>query len=200
MNVGQLIEDLVQAFVAFVSGAVTFASNFLTTLLSFNLSEIGNLLETLWAQVVDFSADFLGFVVVAAGVAAFAFYFGRNRIVPLVAALYASIPLFLLSPFDLTPYGGVIVQVAFWVLLVLLGMVAFSTLASFMASVSTGFVNVVVLSVATAGLVLAIAINVIPIQTFYTFSPATLALFDTPQGVYFWLIAPLAALFVFGRG
>ena len=200
MNIGQLIEDLVQWFVDFATDIVAFLGTLVSTILTFDLSQIGALLQTIWNNILQFSAEFLAFVVVSAGVAAFAFYFGRNRILPFIAALYASIPLYVSSPFDLSPYGGAIVEIAFWILLVFLAYVAFSSLGSFIASVSVGFLNVVILSVTTAGLILAIAISVVPIQTFYTFTPATLALFNTPQGFFFWLVAPLAALFVFTRG
>lgn len=167
---------------------------------TFNPEDVGTTLQFLTDTLVSFSTDFFAFLVVAAVVAAFAFYFGRSRIVPLVAALYASIPLFIFFPFDTTPYGGVIVTLALWLGFVLLSMVAFSGLAAFVASGSIGLIKLVVLSGATAGLVLALAVNVLPVEEIYTFSAPTLALFNTPEAFFFWLAAPLVGIFLFGRG
>ena len=149
---------------------------------------------------VAVATGFFAFLVVAAVVAAFAFYFGRDRIVPLVASLYASIPLFIFFPYDTTPYGGVIVTLALWLGFVLIGMIVFSGLAAFVASGSIGFIKLIVLSAATAGLVLALAVNVLPAQEIYTFSIPTLALFNTPEMFFLWLSAPLVGIFFFGRG
>lgn len=166
----------------------------------FQPSDVGTTIETLTTVLVHFAGDFVAFLIVAAVVAAFAFYFGRDRIVPLVAALYASIPLFLFFPYDTAPYGGVLVVLSLWLGFVLLALVAFSGLAAFVASGSIGFIKVVILSAATAGLILALAIHVLPVEELYTFSAPTRALFDSAEAFFFWLVAPLAGIFLFGRG
>ena len=166
----------------------------------FQPEDVGNTLQIITDTLVHLSTDFFAFLVVGAVVAAFAFYFGRSRIVPLVAALYASIPLFMFFPYDTTPYGGVLVTLALWLAFVLLSMIAFSGLSAFIASGSIGLIKLIILSAATAGLVLAIAINILPVQEVYTFSAPTLALFNTPEMFFLWLVAPLAGIFVFGRG
>lgn len=167
---------------------------------NFQPSDVGITLDLVIQTLTAFATDFFAFLVVAAAVAAFAFYFGRNRIVPLVAALYASVPLFIFFPFDTTPFGGVTVTLALWVGLVFLSMLAFSGLASFVAEGSIGFIKLIILSAATAGLILALAVNVLPVAEVYTFSAPTMALFNTPQMFFFWLAAPLVGIFVFGRG
>jgi len=166
----------------------------------FQPEDVGNTLQIITDMLVNLSTDFFAFLVVAGVIAAFAFYFGRDRIVPLVAALYASIPLFMFFPYDTTPYGGVIVTLALWLGFVLLSMIAFSGLAAFIASGSIGLIKLVALSAATAGLVLAIAINILPVEQVYTFSAPTKALFDTPEMFFLWLAAPLIGIFFFSRG
>ncbi len=167
---------------------------------NFDPSDVGTTLETLTQLLVHFATDFFAFLVVAAVVAAFAFYFGRDRIVPLIASLYASIPLFLFFPYDTSAFGGIIVTLALWVLFVLLGMVVFSGLGAFIASGSVGLIKMLALSAATAGLILAIGIHILPVQDVYTFSAPTLALFNSTEAFFFWLVAPLAGIFFFGRG
>lgn len=163
-------------------------------------SDVGSTLETVTAILVHFATDFFAFLVVAAVVAAFAFYFGRDRIVPLIAALYASIPLFIYFPYDTSAFGGVIVTLALWLFFVLIGLVAFSGLGAFIASGSVGIVKMLLLSGATAGLVLAIFIHILPVQDIYTFSGPTIALFDSSEAFFFWLVAPLVGIFFLGRG
>jgi len=157
-----------------------------------------------WLQfAVDFflafAADFLAFIVIAAAVAAFAFYFGRNRVVPLATSLYAAIPLYLVFPFTsyiTTPF----LHIALYLVLAFLAFVAFSGLSSFVASASFGLVQLVVLSAAIAGMLIAVSIHILPVEDIYTFSIATKALFDSPEAFFFWLLAPLAAIYIFGRG
>ncbi len=166
----------------------------------FQPGDVGATLETVTTILVHFATDFFAFLVVAAVVAAFAFYVGRDRIVPLIASLYASIPLFVYFPYDTSAFGGIIVTLALWVTFVLLGLVAFSGLSAFIASGSVGLIKMLALSAATAGLIIAIGVHILPVQTIYSFSAPTLALFNSTEAFFFWLVAPLAGIFLFGRG
>jgi hypothetical protein len=153
-----------------------------------------------WVDIViQFGTDFLAFIVIAALVAAYAFYFGRERLMTLIAGLYAAIPLYQAFPFfDMlpdTPY----VKIGFYIAFALAGLIAFSGLSAFLARSSSSFLGTGVLSVLTAGLALAVAIHVVPIEEVYTFSGPTLALFSSDQAFFWWLLAPLAGLFFFGR-
>lgn len=162
-------------------------------------SDIAGALQ--WA--VDFfvhvGTDFFAFVVVAGAVAAFAFYFGRDRFMPLVASLYAAIPLWQTFPwreFITTP----LVSIALYFGLAALALFALSGLSDFLAGESVGFLKLIMLSALTAGMVLAVAIHILPVQELYTFSAPTLALFASDQSFFLWLLAPLVGLFFFGRG
>jgi hypothetical protein len=149
--------------------------------------------------VIHAGTDFFAFVAVAAVVAAFAFYFGRDRFMPLVASLYAAIPLWQVFPwhqFITTP----LVSIALYFGIALAALIAFSGLSAFLAGGSVGFIKLILLSGLTAGMILAIAIHILPVHELYTFSPPTLALFSSDQAFFIWLAAPLAGLFFFGRG
>ncbi|XKT74270.1 MAG: hypothetical protein ACJKTH_02865 [Patescibacteria group bacterium UBA2163] len=162
-------------------------------------SDLGGTLQYLLDLIVDFSSDFFAFIVVAAAIAAFAFYFGRNRIVPLTAALYAAIPLYMQFPYMeyiTTP----LLHIALYLGITALALVAFSNLASFVAEGSIGFIKLVTLSASVAGLLLAVSIHVLPVEDIYTFSAATRALFAPGEAFFLWLVLPLAGIFVLGRG
>lgn len=148
--------------------------------------------------VVHIGTDFFAFVAVAAVIAAFAFYFGRDRFMPLVASLYAAIPLWQVFPwkqFITTP----LLSVALYGALVFACLIAFSGLSAFLPDGSLGFLKVTILSILTAGMVLAIAIHILPVHDLYAFSAPTVALFASSQAFFLWLAAPLVGLFFLGR-
>lgn len=162
-------------------------------------NDIGGLLQYLVDLFIHFSADFLAFIVIAAGVAAFSFYFGRGRIISLSASLYAAIPLYMVFPyteFITTP----LLHIVLYLGLAFLALIAFSGLSGFIAEGSLGLVKMVILSAAVAGMLIAISIHVLPVESLYTFSAPTRALFESGEAYFFWLLAPLAAIYVFGRG
>lgn len=160
--------------------------------------DFGGTLQWLVDFVIHFSADFLGFIVIALIIGGFAIYFGRDRLMSLTAALYAAIPLYNAFPytdFITTP----LLSIALYVFLVLAGIIAFSGLSAFMASSSLEFLNVIVLSVVTAGMIIAVSIHILPVQEFYTFSAPTQALFASSEAFFLWLVAPLVGLYFLGR-
>jgi len=149
--------------------------------------------------VIDFSSDFFAFIVIAAIVAAFAFYFGRDRIVSLLAGIYAAIPLYIAFPYTdvlTTP----IMHVGLFLALVVVGMIAFSGLSSYVAGGSIGFINMTILSAVTAGVLIAVSIHILPVEQVYSFSAPTKALFASSESFFFWLLTPLLAVYFLGRG
>lgn len=154
-----------------------------------------------WVDLVlAFGADFFAFIVVAALIAAFAFYFGGDRLPPLIAGIYAAIPLYLAFPFRALLPGTPFISVGIFVAFTAAAMIAFLGLSFFSEHAVTSFLRVFAISVAAAGLLLAIAINVLPVEELYTFSAPTKALFAGDIAYFWWLAAPIAALFFFGRG
>ncbi|MBY0539041.1 hypothetical protein K2P56_01215 [Patescibacteria group bacterium] len=150
--------------------------------------------------VIAFGADFFAFIVVAGAIATIAFYFGRDRLISLIAALYAGIVLYRAFPYgSLFPADNAYIQIGVFVGFTLVSLLAFSGLSFFLARSTSSFLGTAILSGVTAGLILAISIHVLPVQTIYTFSAPTLALFASPEMFFWWLVAPLAGLFFFGR-
>lgn len=149
--------------------------------------------------VIAFGADFFAFIVVAGAIATLAFYFGRDRLISLIAALYAAIVLYRAFPYGSLIPSDPYIQIGVFVGFTLIALIAFSGLSFFLARSTSSFLGTGVLSVVTAGLILAIAIHVLPVQTLYTFSQPTMALFSSVEMFFWWLLAPLVGLFFFGR-
>jgi len=160
---------------------------------------IGALFHDVLDFIVGFATDFLAFIVVAAAIAAFAFYFGRNRLMPLIAAIYAAIPLYLFFPFQTPLLQDHYIAIGLYLLFVFLALVAFSGLSAFMASADRSLLRVVGMSVLVAGALLAIGIHILPLEQIYTFNAATKALFASSQSFFWWLVAPLIGLFFLER-
>lgn len=161
--------------------------------------DIGVIFHDVLNFVVSFATDFLAFIVVSALIAAFAFYFGRNRLMPLVAAIYAAVPLYLFFPFDTPLLDDPYIATALYLLFVFLALIAFSGLSAFMASGDRSLIRVLGLSVLVAGAFLAIGIHILPLEQIYTFNAATKALFASNQSFFWWLLAPLVGLFFLER-
>lgn len=161
--------------------------------------DVGGALKSSVDLFLGFGSDFFAFIVLIVVVIAFAFYFGRDRLTPLIAGIYSAILLYSNFPFASYFNGNVYISVGFFILLTFLGMIAFSGLASFMSSDGVGFLKVVALAVLTAGLLMAVAIHTLPIPTIYTFSAPTLALFTSSHAFFWWLVAPVAGVFLFGK-
>lgn len=160
--------------------------------------QVGEALRGTVDMVIAFGSDFFAFIVVAALVAAFAFYFGRDRLIPLVAGLLVAIPLYSYFPFAAQLGANPWLTAGLYLVLALAGLIAFSGLASWVPSSGVGFVKVLGLSAICAGVVLAVAINVLPIGELYTFSEPTRALFASSY-VFWWLLAGLGGVLVLGK-
>lgn len=147
---------------------------------------------------LGFGADFFAFIFVAAVIAVFAFYFGSDRLMPLTAGLYAAIPLYTYFPFTEALGSNPYLSIGLYAILAILATICFSGLSYFMAGGGVGFLKTGALAVIIAGFVLAVSIHTLSIESVYTLSEPTKALFD-PKFLFWWLLAPLAGLFVMGR-
>lgn len=157
------------------------------------------IINWLLSTALHVGTEFLAFIVLAAIVAAFGIYFGRDRILPLLAGLYAAIPLYQLFPFGADLLQDPLLAVALYIILALLVMTAFSGLSSLFPSQSGGLISLVILSALTAGMLIAISIQILPVENLYTFSTATKALFDSAITAYLWFIAPIVGIFFLSR-
>lgn len=143
--------------------------------------------------------EFLAFVVLTAVVAGFGVYFGRDRILPLLAGLYTAIPLYQFFPFGADLLQNPLLAIALYLILALLVMIAFSGLSSLFPTQSGGLISLIILSAVTAGMLIAISIQILPVENIYTFSAATKALFDSAVTAYLWFVAPIIAVFFLSR-
>lgn len=159
---------------------------------------VGEALRSTTDLLIGFASDFLAFLVVAALVAAFAFYFGRDRLIPLVAGLLVAIPLFTYFPFKTWVGADPWLNTGLYLVLTAFGLLAFSGLQSWVPSSGVGFIKTLGLSALAAGVLLAVAINILPVGEIYTVSEPTRALFAS-QYFFYWLVAGVAGVFLLGK-
>jgi hypothetical protein len=155
--------------------------------------QVGDALRSSVDLVISFGTDFFAFIVVAALVAAFAFYFGRDRLVPLMAGLYAGIPLYLNFPYMALLGSNAYLHIGLYAAFVLVGLVGFMGLSSWVPSSGVGYIKTLGLSALAAGLVLAVSINILPLHEIYMVSEPTRALFSSSY-FFWWLIAGLGGV------
>ena len=160
--------------------------------------QVGDALKSSVDLVIAFGSDFIAFIILAALVAAFAFYFGRDRLLPLIAGVYAAVPLYTFFPFMSVIGSNPWLHLGLFVVLVGVGMVAFLGLASWVPAYGVGLVKVLGLSALTAGLILGIAINMLPLHEVYVVSAPTAALFSA-QYFFYWLLAGVGGALLLGR-
>lgn len=161
--------------------------------------DFGATFHHILSVVMSFGKDFFPFIVAVFAIMAFTLYFGRNRLMPLIAAIYAAVPLYLFFPFQVSFLSDPSISIGLYLLFVFLALTAFSGLSFFMASAERSLFKIGAMSILTAGILLAIGIHVLPLEHIYTFTPATKALFTSNQSFFWWLVAPLAGLFFLER-
>lgn len=160
--------------------------------------QVGTALKTSVDLFVHFGTDFFAFIVVTVAVAAFAFYFGRDRLLPLIAGVYAAVPLYMYFPFMGTVGPNPYLHIALFVFFVIVGMVAFLGLASWVPSSGVGFFKVIGLSALTAGLILGIGLNLLPVNEIYVVSEPTRELFSSSH-LFYWFLAGVGGALLLGR-
>ncbi len=160
--------------------------------------EVGVALKSTTDLVIGFASDFAAFIVLAALVAVFAFYFGRDRLVPLVAGLIVALPLYVYFPFKTAVGADPWLNIGLYLVLAAIGLLAFSGMQAWVPSNGVGFVKTLGLSAIAAGVLLAVLLNALPLGEIYAVSPATAALFSS-QYFFWWLAAGIAGVFILGR-
>lgn len=149
--------------------------------------------------ILGFASDFSAFIAVTVVILLFALYFGKDRLAPLVAAIYSALALYTAFPYMTMLPASPYMKIGLYLVFVLLSFITFSGLSYFMAAHSGGYVSELIISALIAGCLLAIAIHVLPVQQVYTFGTATKALFASNEFFFWWLAAPLAGLFFLGK-
>jgi hypothetical protein len=158
--------------------------------------QVGEALTYTTDFFIAFGTDLFIFAALAALVAVFAFYYGRDRLTPLVAGCYAALALYEYFPFQALLGGNLYLEAGVYIVFMVIGLVAFSGLASWLPSSGVGFLSVLLLSAIIALFMMAIAVNVFP--GLWAWSAPTLALFSADK-LFWWILAPLIGVFILGR-
>ncbi len=156
------------------------------------------------AEITGISLDFLIIAALFVALSAYALYFGKNRIVSLILALYGAITLYTAFPYQNSVLifrnspGQVVVSklVVFIVFTAILHL-----LFNRIVSIEYGFgrfrkpTEVALLSLSALVLMLVVVYQIIPIENFYNFSSIADGIFMAKQSLFWWLLAPIAVLF-----
>ncbi|HUQ30237.1 MAG TPA: hypothetical protein VM103_01830 [Candidatus Paceibacterota bacterium] len=149
------------------------------------------------------AGDFLIVIVLFAALFLFAWYVGKGQLVALLMSLYAAYALYVLFPYtSLLPTAPASTALA-----CLVGLYAALTLAVYIVLrrivvsdfLYIGIIGIAVLALLGACFILALAYQVFPVHTVYTFSPAIDVFFAPKNWFFYWFVAPLIGLIFLAR-
>ena len=160
--------------------------------------QVGEALRSSVDLVLAFGSDFVAFLALTAVAAVFAFYFGRDRLTALIAGILAAVPLYTYFPFVSMLGANPWLHIGLYLAFVIVGLVAFMGLSNWVPSTGVGFVKTLGLAAIAGGLLLAVALNLLPIADIYTVSEPTRALFSA-QYLFWWIAAGLGGVLLLGR-
>lgn len=143
-----------------------------------------------------FGSDLFIFGTMTVIVLIYALAYGRDRLVPLVAALYTGLVVLAYFPYDALFAGSAYMEAGAYLSVVCASTAAYAGLSSWLPSSAGSFVKTGLFSALIALFLIAIAVELFP--QLYAWSPATLALF-TKELLFWWLLAPLAGALALSR-
>jgi hypothetical protein len=158
--------------------------------------------------ITGVSLDILVLAILFVALAAYAFYFGKNKLIAFILAFYPAILLFQAFPYteNLTFWRGSADQVVFSKLLIflvffiLLNVVLLKVVSGeFAYSRSGKFFQVGILALSGVIILLAFSHYFLPLKGMYTFSSATEKIFAIRDGVFWWFLVPLVGVFISNR-
>lgn len=157
------------------------------------------------SEVWLLAGNFLALLVLTVVVLAFAMRGGRNALISLILALYAGYALYMVFPYTETVVGageGAMMQAIISVILFILATFPPFVLIRRLTGGGFGSLSLVpnlILSLLTAGFLLALGYHVFDVSNIYSF-PQPLDQLFAPTGYFFyWFIAPLIGLFILAR-
>ena len=150
-----------------------------------------------------FASSFLILIILVLFLVGFGRFMGYGPFIGLIAALYISYALYVAFPYqEYLPSAPISTALAARVALYLaLFVVSYLLLRKIAASdfVHIGTVGLLVISIATAGFLMALAYQNFPVREVYHFSASLDKLFAAKEWFFAWFAAPLATLFIFTR-
>ena len=170
----------------------------LNTLANF-YGSVGQQLTPAWV----WASSFLVLIVIVLFLVGFARFMGYGPFVALVAALYIAYAMYFAFPYlNYLPSAPALTALAAQVALYFaFFVISYLLLRRVAASdfVHMGTVGLIVVSLATAGFIMALAYQSFPVQTVYHFSPQLDKLFATKEWFFGWFIAPFLSLYLFAH-
>lgn len=152
-----------------------------------------------WSSV----SDFLIIIILFSILFLFAWYVGRATLVSVLIAFYGAFAIYKVFPFmsylpTAPALTALLAQVALYAGLTL---VFYIILRRVVVSdfLYVGIFGTIILSFLGAAFLIALAFNVFPVATIYTFTPAVSALFAPVEYFFWWFIAPAVGLFFLAR-
>ena len=161
--------------------------------------QVGQTLSPAWV----WASSFLVLIIIVLFLVGFARFMGYGPFVALIAALYIAYAMYFAFPFlNYLPSAPALTALAAQVALFLaFFLISYLLLRRVAASdfVHMGTLGLVVVSLATAGFIMALAYQSFPVQTVYHFTPQLDQLFATKEWFFGWFIAPFITLYVFAN-
>jgi|CXWL01.1.fsa_nt_gi hypothetical protein len=169
------------------------------------MDSLTSLATSLASDATVFIGNFLAFIVLIALLLIFALKGGRAKFFSLIISFYVGYALYTLCPFtnSIVSAGGTEFMKAGIAIVLYL----FASFISYLVvrRVSGGsytsmhFLPLFILTLFTAGFLMALAYNLFAVSDVYDFSKSLDMLFAPKEYFFWWFLAPLAALFVFAR-
>lgn len=161
--------------------------------------------SSITSSATTFVENFLVFIILVTVLLAFAYRAGRSAFFALILSLYAGYALYSVFPYakQFVP-AGASAMVAFAVsagLYIAMTGLVYVVMRRF-ASGSLATLHplpLIVLTLLTAGFLMALGYHLFNIATIYRFPMALHDLFAPSQYFFYWFIAPLVGLFIFAR-
>ncbi len=154
------------------------------------------------------SVDMLVVGVLVVLLLAFGIHYGRNAAITLIVALYIALALYANFPYTdrlvllkNSAHGVLYSHLVIFFLLMALGYAMLSRvlLPDFSARTPGRILDSIILALTTAGLLVAFSYHIFPLDSIYNFGPAIDRLFASTTLFFWWLIAPLGAIYISTR-
>ena len=167
------------------------------------LAKVNELATTYAFTAWNGVSDFLIIIILFSVLFLFAWYVGRATLVSILIAFYAGFAFYKMFPFmsylpTAPAMTALLAQVALYAGLTL---VFYIILRRVVVSdfLYVGIFGTIILSFLGATFILALAFQVFPVATVYTFTPAVSALFAPVKYFFWWFSAPAIGLFFLAR-
>jgi hypothetical protein len=170
------------------------------------MESITSLFGSVASSALVFFSNFLVFIVLVSILLLFALKEGRAKFFALIISFYVGYALYTLCPFtqSIVSMGGdsgvskASIAVGLYLILTTLSYIIVRRVSGG-SYTSMHAIPLFILTVITAGFLLALAYNLFSISAVYNFSKSLEMLFAPKQYFFWWFLAPLVGLFVFAK-